>query len=1233
MLAGFSGAVREVMWGDDSGALARTGFAQPALFAVEVALWRLIESFGVRASVVAGHSIGEIAAAHVAGVLSLADACVLVSARASLMEALPEGGVMVSVRASASAVTPLLTEGVSIAAVNTPGSVVLSGEEPAVAAVVEALGAKSTRLPVSHAFHSALMDPMLQPLTEVAAGLAMTPPVVRLLSGVTGAAVDRLEPSYWAAQAREPVRFADVVAGMDDVGVILEVGPDGVLTALIADDPDDRAVATLRKDRPEVAALLTGLAGLFVRGMPVNWAPAFAGLRPRVTEVPTYPFERERYWPTAAIRPGDAAGLGLAAAGHPLLAAAVDLPGDEGAVLTGVLSVATHPWLADHRIGGVVMVPGTALLELAVRAGDQIGRPRVDELTLVAPLVLDESRATVVRVRASATAVDVSARPADAPGAPWTRHATGTLSPPPGTTPPSAAETAPSANADGAAPPRPADAAPPRPADAVPARPADAVEIGLDGLYDRLAGDGLAYGPVFQALRAAWRDGDTVHAEVELPADEAGSATAFGIHPALLDAVLHAGALLADETGDGPRGLPFVFSGATLHAAGASAVRATLRATPTGLRVVVADVLGAPVLTIDNLVLRIPEAAPPPAPASDPIHGVDWEPVAAVPADGAPAWVVLGPDDLRLGGREITSPADLGDARLAVLAIQPAESAALPEAAHTTTVNVLAALQNWIEQTQVPLLVVTRHAVGVDAGDPVDLAVAPVWGLVRAAQAEHPGRFLAVDLDRPEDFTTLLPAIAGVLATGEPQLAVRKNVIRAARLAALPAPPADKPADAATGAHAWDPDKTVLITGGTGGLGAILAEHVVTSWGMRRLVLASRSGPDAPGAAELLERLKGAGADVRIVSCDVTDRASVERLVADARPLTAVVHTAGVLDDAMLTSLTPDRVTAVLRPKIDAAWWLHEATKDDDLAAFLLYSSVSGVVGAQGQANYAAANSFLDALATTRPSTMALAWGPWAADAGMTSALSDAAIARLGRSTMPPLTPEQGLALLDTAVRSDRPLAVLTRINPTAPTAVPPILRRLVTPPRRTAATAVTTDLRAELAGQDPIDQRQRVLDLVRAGAAVVLGHTTADRVRADLEFRQLGFDSLTAVELRNQLGTATGLRLPSTMVFDYPTPDKLAGFLLDELLDDLGPAVAPLTAELDRLEAALAAAGPDEADRAGVPARLRQLLNRLTAAPAGAGAGAGVTEQIHAASTAEVLAFIDNELGRATNR
>jgi acyl carrier protein len=596
--------------------------------------------------------------------------------------------------------------------------------------------------------------------------------------------------------------------------------------------------------------------------------------------------------------------------------------------------------------------------------------------------------------------------------------------------------------------------------------------------------------------------------------------------------------------------------------------------------------------------------------------------------------VVIGPDHLGLGGTSVASPAELGDARLAVLTVPPADDADLPAAAHATTASVLASLQDWLthaEQTRVPLLIVTSHAVGVAAGEPVDLAVAPVWGLVRAAQAEHPGRFLAVDLDRPADFAALLPALAGVLATGEPQVAVRDTVVRVARLGVVATAPEDT--------HGWDPEGTVLITGGTGGLGALLAEHLVSSWGMRRLVLASRHGPDAPGAAELIERLSRDGADVRVVACDVTNRAAVQQLVADARPLTAVVHTAGVLDDAVLTALTPERLGKVLRPKVDAAWWLHEATAGDDLAAFLLYSSVSGVVGAQGQANYAAANSFLDALAGARPEMMSLAWGPWAADAGMTGTLSETAIARLTRSAMPPLTAEQGLAMFDSAVRHrDRSLAVLARINPAAVAqpgaAVPPILRRLVTGSRRPVASAgarTTADLRAELAELAADEQRQRVTDLVCAEAAVVLGHTTAEPVRADREFRQLGFDSLTAVELRNQLGGATGLRLPSTMVFDHPTPEKLAGFLLAELLDDLGPAVPPLTAELDRLEAALAAAGPGEADRAGVAARLRQLLNRLNGTANGG--GADVTEQIQAAGTDEILAFIDNQLGRATNR
>jgi acyl carrier protein len=356
--------------------------------------------------------------------------------------------------------------------------------------------------------------------------------------------------------------------------------------------------------------------------------------------------------------------------------------------------------------------------------------------------------------------------------------------------------------------------------------------------------------------------------------------------------------------------------------------------------------------------------------------------------------------------------------------------------------------------------------------------------------------------------------------------------------------------------------------------------------------------------------------------------------------VTAVVHTAGLLDDGVVTTLTPERLDGVLRPKVDAARHLHELT--DDLDAFVLFSSVAGTLGSPGQANYAAANAALDALAQQRraagQTALSLAWGPWAQDAGMTGALTEADIKRMADSGSAPLTVPQGLALFDAAIATDEPVLVPLAVRPaTRGGAVHPLLRGLVRTQRRrpSADAAPAVPVVDRLAGLDELARSRFVVDLVRAEVASVLAHDTTDDIADDKEFRDLGMDSLTAVELRNRLATATGLRMSATLVFDYPTPAALA----DHLLSRLGGAAAAkaqgpnLLAELDRLESAMAAADPDPVARAGIAARLRGLTALWTAADVAPDDGEAVAEKIGSASADEIFAFIDNELGRLNDR
>ncbi len=1375
------------------GWLRRLDVVQPALFAVSVSLAKLWRELGVEPSVVVGHSQGEIAAAHIAGGLSLQDAARAVAVRGKAVARIAGQGGMAAVALSVSELQERLGGfggRISLAATNGSASQVVSGDPEALdefVAECASAGVRAHRIAVDYAAHSAQIEKLKDELLEGFGPIEPRSGELPFHSTVTSGRLDtaELDTEYWYRNLREPVRLEPVLRSLLDSGQrgFVEVGAHPVLAFAVEESADAllggqaaAVISTLRRGEGGPQRFARSLASAWTAGIEVDWGGVFASGGAKRVRLPSYPFQRRRYWVE-----------GPAAAGHPLLDAAIELPDDEGWLLAGRLSLLAHPWLADHAVDGAVLLPGTAFLELALHAAATAGLEAVEELVMHAPLTLTASGAAELRAQVGGPDVD-SRRPIAIssrtdPEGDWTRHATGTLA---------------GSTARALIPP---EVWPPKGASAV----------ALDGLYDRLAELGYRYGPAFQGLAAVWRRGEEIFAEVGLEQGLAAQAPRFGIHPALLDAALHA--ILATAPGGGPdQGieLPFSWEGVTLKGPGAGALRVVIRSQGDGaVSLGVHDQTGAPVAEIASLRTRLLEAdVHSPTGSGGSLVAIEWVEPAPRPREDD--------DPFHLA----TIEPDVADDPLA--------------AVRATVGQALAAVQGWLGDRRADstrLVIVTRNAVSVD-GEAVDVASAPLWGLLRSVQREHPGRFVIVDVDGTEPSLDALPA---ALATGETQLALRAGAPLVPRLhplqnlaiplsdpwrldtsqrgalaslSIMPARPVEPPlepmdtrvsmraaglnfrdvlialgigalADARLGgegagividvgsevtglapgdrvmglagdafrssviadrrllapipegwsfraaaavpgafltahyalidlaglqsgervlihagaggvglaaiqvAHclgaevfataspakwdalraagvaddrmassrdlgfrdkflastggegvdvvlnslanefvdaslellprggrfvemgktdvrdpeqvaagnqdvfyrafelgevgpdrlgellrqtlegfdsgglrhlprtcwsiarapeafrhlregrnvgkvvldvpaAFDPDATVLITGGTGGLGAVLARHLVEQHGARRLLLVSRRGGEADGAAGLRPELERLGAEVDVVECDVAARDQLVALLSsipDDRPLGMVIHAAGVLDDHLVESIGPEQVDRVFAPKVDGAWHLHELTKDLPLSHFVMFSSIAGTLGSAGQASYAAANAFLDALAQQRhaaglPAT-SIAWGLWERPTGMTSRMDEADRARTRRMGAEPLSDERALELFDAALRSDAPVAL-------AASRVPMVV-----------------------AESSPNGRDRSMLDLVRSEAAGVLGHRTTVAIPADKPFKDLGFDSLAAVELRNRLGAATGLRLDASVVFAYPSPAELAEHLL----------------------------------------------------------------------------------------
>jgi acyl transferase domain-containing protein/aryl carrier-like protein len=1146
------------------------------LFALTVALARFWIACGVKPAGVVGHSQGEVVAAYIAGGLSLEDAARIVAVRQRLLATLT-GAAMASIGISAADLEPRLERfdgALSIAAVNGPSASIVSGSvEPLDELLAEcaAAGARARRVAgavvPSH-------SPQVEALRgEVLAELATISPRTGRIpfhSTVTGERMDTagLDAGYWYRNLRQTVLFEPAVRDLVDGGcrALLEIGPHPVLGIALRETVEDctggtesaAVLETLRRGEGGAERFALSLGEAWIAGADVDWDAFFAGSDVAPVKLPTYPFQRRRYWLDGMHLSGDAGGAGLLESDHPLLAAAVDSPTGDGLQLSGLISATSEPWLAATTVLGAVVVPAAAHVELVLAAARAAGLGGIERLELEAPLILEGEGRVQLRVSvgestgAGPRTVEVHSRPQPEPDLepePWARHAAGTL----------AAETvavdaAAAAFARGEWPPTHAEA------------------LDLERIYDRLAEAGIEQGAAARRLRGAWRYGEEVLLEVAL--DEAAQAAVdrFRVHPALLEAAAVAGlALVGDDREE--LALPRCWNAVRALADGAPSLRVRARDSGDGIELLACDEAGEPVLAVESIVGEAPD----PAAVSSSwrrrsLYRVEWTAAEPAPAGSPPTVAALGQIALSdFAGERYGDVAGLLEAVAAgasppdVVLVEPLPGAgAGEELAAGARAGARAGLdlaKVWAEAAALPecrLVVLTRRAVSTSAdGDP-DLSAAPLWGLFASAAGEYHGRFSVLDRDVDEVPTaTLASAIAA--GADEPQVAIRGGEVLVPRFVrpeqgefeSAPAP--------------LDPEGTILITGEPLGPAGAVARHIAAQHGARRLLLVVGGGGESEGTSELIADLAALGAEASVLACDLCDRAQLEGLIESIppeHPLTGVVHAASVVDYGTIESLDGERLDRVMRPKIDAAWYLHELTRDLDLSEFLLFSSVAGLIGGVAQANFAAANVFLDALAAHRraaglPAT-SIAWGDWAVDTRVLEGFGELERLRFERSGVIPFTAAEGLELFDAIRAAGEPLVAPIGLDPevlrgqASVGMLPSLLRSLVRRPDRAGGEG---DFRARLVGMPPEQRRPAVLELVRGQTAAVLGHSSGADVDPELFLQELGLDSLGLVELRNRVKAATGVLVSVRSLSDRPTLSGVADHLLGQL--EAGASVA----------------------------------------------------------------------------
>ena len=1153
-------ALRDTLFGNDEDRLTRTLYAQPALFSVQVALAELWKEWGITPDTVIGHSIGEFAAAVAAEVCSVEDAARLVAARARLMEDLPERGAMASIGADLKEVQALWPEPgarLAIAAENAPGRTVVSGGSEAVAALVEQChrgGLPAIPLKTSHAFHSPLMEPMLDAFAAAAARIAFATPKIRWISTLTAAEIIAApDAGYWCDQIRDPVRFRQAIETAGPLAsTFLEIGPGATLVTLGSRCVSQGHVwlSSLTEAGQDWRSIFTALAVLYRQGRSIRWQTVEPSGGRRVG-LPTYPFEHERFWiePHRADLPVERVTFSRTGHPHPLLGNQL---GGEEPSFEALLGLDRLAFLADHRVFGALVLPTAAILEAVMSAGREAGfsHPAVENFVYERALTIApdrpvwsemslESQAGSASFRLQSTGTEVD----DA----WHLNATGTVRDDPGSPPP------------------------PFPSHLMRA----GREIASDQFYRLLARVGLSYGPAFRGIRRLWQDRDQVFAEVVLPAGQ--ETIGYHIHPAFLDACLHIYPALVRRYGrfdaqpppEIGAYVPIAIDAFHLYRTGVErgwvhgiVVERDANETRLKLDIRAYGEDGRPVAVLRGLSVRrvVDDIS---APAEEPgieglLYTVDWRqmPVPAPAEHSIRHWYIIA-DQAGVGAQighflaaqgasavVLTSEALAADRFLDeapecaiglvyLRALDAASTGVVASEAASPVcdgcLDLAKALDRVRDRLRAPprLWLVTRGA--QDA-----LAQTPLWGVGRSFALEYPEMWGGL-IDLPAEAA---PEAAAELLLrelqaedGEDQISYRGGKRHVPRLVRLAGGRETLPALAA--------EATYWIVGGTGRLGLATAAALIDA-GAKYLVLTGRSKPDPSGQAaiDLLCR----DAEVLFVQADVASESEVAAAVARIRvtmpPLRGVIHAAAVFEDALLTNADRGLFERVLRPKLAGAWRLHHATLELDLDFFVVFSTVLSLWGAAGQAAYTAANSFLDALALYRrakglPATV-FNWGPWE-DTGRWGTVGAALWKQRGTSA---LRPESCLKILLSHLYDGPAQVVVTDTNwpdfLTQFAKVPALYRELA--PASTLA----------VPGDAGRNARRQAEDTIAAHAAQVLG--LDGRVDATRPLNELGLDSLLAVTLANRLRQALDRAVPTATLLKGPSVRELAAELYPQL-------------------------------------------------------------------------------------